>query len=207
MLFMSWIHVSQTKFRITPDPFMQHNLKACSLSPHWNLLILTGSRHRRSAGHADVRGVLCLLQDDVPETRPLPADDGVQRQEGSPDGGGAGQLPAQWAEGQRSFWRWTIFLMPLLRSSLLIETLAVAFSRFSQEESSPLSLPGITLFQQLPFSAVYLISFASYSLSWIHILSHVTLCIWSPSKDLKQALLFFVLADKLQHIKCKIMFV
>lgn len=80
-------------------------------------------------------------------------------------------------------------------------TLAVAFSRFTQEESSPLSLPGIALFQQLPFSAVYLIFFASYSLSWIHISSHVTLCIWSPSKDLKQALLFFVLADKLQHLK------
>lgn len=202
MLFMSWIHVSQTKFRITPDPFMQHNLKACSLSPHWNLPILTGSRHRRSAGHTDVRGVLCLLQDDVPETRPLPADDGVQRQEGSPDGRGAGQLPAQRAEGQRSFWRWTIFLMPSLRSEM-----AVASSRFSQEESSPLSLPGIALFQQLLFSAVYLIFFASYSLSWIHILSNVMLCIWSPSKDLKQALLFFVLADKLQHIKCKIMFV
>lgn len=57
--------------------------------------MLTGSRHGRPAGHADVRGVLRLLQDDVPETRSLPADDGVQRQERSPDGGGAGQLPAQ----------------------------------------------------------------------------------------------------------------
>lgn len=59
------------------------------------LHILTGSGHGRSAGHADVRGVLRLLQDDVSETRPVPADDGVQRQEGSPDSRGAGQPPAQ----------------------------------------------------------------------------------------------------------------
>lgn len=62
----------------------------------------TGGGHRRPAGHADVRGVLRLLQDDVSETGPVPADDGVQRQEGPPDGGGAHQLPAQRAEGERS---------------------------------------------------------------------------------------------------------
>lgn len=38
----------------------------------------TGSGHGRPAGHVDVRGVLSLLQDDVSETGPLPADDGVQ---------------------------------------------------------------------------------------------------------------------------------
>lgn len=68
----------------------------------YHFLVLTGSRHRRSAGHADIRGVLRLLQDDVSETGPVPADDGVQRQEGSPDSGGAGQLPAHRAEGERS---------------------------------------------------------------------------------------------------------
>ena len=65
-------------------------------------IILTGSRHGRSAGYADIRGVLRLLQDDVNEAGPVPADDGLQRQEGSPDSGGAGQLPAQRAEGERS---------------------------------------------------------------------------------------------------------
>lgn len=69
-----------------------------------HLLTLTGSGHGRPAGHADVRGVLRLLQDDVPETGPVPADDGVQRQEGPPDSGGARKLPAQRAEGERSGW-------------------------------------------------------------------------------------------------------
>lgn len=67
----------------------------------FHLFTHTGSRHGRSAGHADVWRVLGLLQDDVSETGPVPADDGVQRQEGPPDSGRAGQLPAEWAEGER----------------------------------------------------------------------------------------------------------
>lgn len=70
----------------------------------YHFLALAGGRHRRSAGHADVRRVLRLLQDDVSETGPVPADDDVQRQEGPPHRRGAGQLPAQRAEGERSRW-------------------------------------------------------------------------------------------------------
>lgn len=73
----------------------KNNLPYCSLS---------GGRHRRPAGHADLRGVLRLLQNDVPETGRLPADDGLQRQEGSPDRRRARQLPAQRAEGERRLW-------------------------------------------------------------------------------------------------------
>lgn len=52
---------------------------ALDVSPMiYQFFTLTGSRHGRSAGHADIRRVQRLLQDDVSETGPVPADDGVQ---------------------------------------------------------------------------------------------------------------------------------
>lgn len=53
-------------------------------------LPLLGSRHRWPAGYANIRRILRLLQDDVSTSRPLPTDDVVQWQEGSPDGWRAG---------------------------------------------------------------------------------------------------------------------
>lgn len=82
------------------------NLKSI-LSNHPNvkdLFIITfsGSRHRWSTGHANVRRVFGLLQDDVSQTGPVPADDGLQWQEGPPDSGWARQLSAQWAECEQA---------------------------------------------------------------------------------------------------------
>lgn len=94
-------------------------------------LNLTGSRHGRPAGHADVRGVLRLLSDDVSEAGPVPADDGLQWQEGPPDSGGAGQLPAQRAEGERSRW-----LVPIKSSA--------GDTFFHDEVSKLLPLLGLT---------------------------------------------------------------
>lgn len=95
-----WITLLQSMSLCRVSPTIKLYWHVSQMTYH--LLILTGGRHGWSAGHADIRGVLRLLQDDVYETGPVPADDGVQRQEGSPDSGGAGQLSAQRAEGERS---------------------------------------------------------------------------------------------------------
>lgn len=69
---------------------------------------LLGGRHRRSTGHAHVRRVFSFLQDDVHEAGPVPAADGVQREEGPPDSRRADSLPAKRTEGGQYLWRQSV---------------------------------------------------------------------------------------------------
>lgn len=108
-------------------------LKSWRLTHHF----LSGGRYWWPAGHADLRGVFRLLQDDVSETGPVPAHDGLQRQEGSPDRRRARQLPAQWAEGERRL-RSPVRAGEMLQETMLNPTLSFSLPPpFSLTSSSP----------------------------------------------------------------------
>lgn len=65
-----------------------------------SLLCAAGGWHRWQPGHAGLRGVLCLLQDDVDAARSVPADAHLQQPQGLPGHRWPETLPGDWTEGR-----------------------------------------------------------------------------------------------------------
>lgn len=62
-------------------------------------VLRAGGRHRRQPGHAGLRGVLLLLQDDVHTPGSLPAHAHLQQPEGPPGRRRPDALPGERAKG------------------------------------------------------------------------------------------------------------
>lgn len=109
--FMCWPFYAKCSFLILNSLPVSNSYRLSMTCP--------GSWHRWESGYPDIRRILCVLQNDVFEERPLFAALELQWQERAPDSGGAGSVSEGGTKGTIRLWD-GLFTLVLESGRLLV---------------------------------------------------------------------------------------